>query len=185
MTSIHGDALTAGPAVAGTTVDAAEALCFARDLGGSLTHVLVAAAGRALAAGPTRGEVSGSTGVGLAVGTARSPFVAVLPGACDASLPALRAEIDAALRGGVDVAEAAPGDGPVALVVVETDQPRLPTDELLRRASCVLEAGPCEGDPLTLALALHADRRALDPARAEALLGGIARLLARPYRRLQ
>jgi hypothetical protein len=185
MTAIHGDAMTAVPTLASTTVDAAEALCFARDLGGSLTHVLVAAAGRALAVGPTLGETSASTTVGLVVGTMPSPFVAVLPGACAASLPALRAEIDAALRGGVDIPVGSPGDDPVALVIVETDRPRVPTDELLHRASCVLEAGPYQGDPLTLMLALHADRRALDPARAEALLHRIARLLVRPYRRLQ
>jgi hypothetical protein len=185
MTSIHGDALTTGPAITATTVDAAEALCFARDLGGSLTHVLVAATGRALAADPAPGDASRANVVGLALGTSRPALVAALAGACDASLPALRAEIDAALRRALDIADVPPAKDPVAIVVVETDQPCAPVEELLRRAPCVLEAGSCAGDPLTLALTLHADRRVLDRARAEALLVRIARLLERPYRRLQ
>jgi hypothetical protein len=186
MTSIHGDALTAGPALAlATTVDAAEALCFARDLGGSLTHVLVAATGRALAVDPVRTGASRPAAVALALGSSSTAGVAVLAGACDASLPALRGEIDAVLRGAVEAAGASSPDDPVAIVVVETDRPHPAVEELLRRSPCVLEAGPCEGDPLTLALTLRADRRSLDPARAEALLGRIARLLAQPYRRLQ
>lgn len=185
MTSIHDDALTAGPTVASTTVDVAEALCFARDLGGSLTHVLVAATGRALAVAPVRSGAPPRATVALAVGSSPGAGVALLTGACGGSLPALRAEIDAALRGAVDAQAVSPDDDRVAILVVESDRPHPPVEELARRAPCVLEAGPCEGDPLTLALALHADRRVLDVARAEALLMGIARLLERPYRRLQ
>lgn len=183
MTSIHDDAATTGPVLATTAVDAAEALCFARDLGGTLTHVLVAAAGRALAAEPTLGKRLRSAEVGLAVTSAQRGGVAVVPGARDASLPQLRAEIDVLQRGSQGGRSVA-ADDHVAIVVVETEELRAPAPERLRRASCVLEVGWCEGDPLTLVLTLHADRETVDVARAELLLARIARLVERPYRRL-
>lgn len=179
MTSIHGDAATTRAPVASTSVDAAEALCFARDLGGSLTHVVVAAAGRALAA---ESRTEGATGVGLAVASARGIGVVDVPGATTAPLPQVRCEVDAALAGaGLDDVGL---ERSLALVVVETEALHSPTPELLRRSACVLEAGPCAGDPLTLALTLHADGGAVDREQAERLLARIGRLVARPYRRL-
>lgn len=179
MTSIHGDAATTKSPVATTAVDAAEALCFARDLGGSLTDVVVAAAGRALAVEPL---LEGATPVGLAVASGRRVEVVGVPGAPAAPLPRVRAEVSAALSGeGADDVEA---ERWFALVVVDTEALHPPTQELLRRSTFVLEAGPCEGDPLTLALTVHAHGEAVASEQAERLLARIVRLVQRPYRRL-
>ncbi|MGL6280410.1 MAG: hypothetical protein ACRC50_12755 [Gaiella sp.] len=177
MTSIHREAPPSGRVLASRRVDVSEARSFARDLGGTLTHVLVAAAGRGLAAS----ESGATDGVALAVARLDAVDVIVLPGACSAPLPRLRREIDAAL--GAAVHDHAHPDQ-AALAVLDVDAPPPVLDEVLDRSRYVLEATPCGEDPRGLALVLHAEGRDADRDRAEALLRSVSRFVERPYRRL-
>ena len=174
MTSVHGDAL----AVFSTPVDAAECLCFARDLDASLTHVLVAAAGRAVAAADALAGAAGSAEVGVArLEDGALELVAVPAATRGATLPAVRDGVDAALRDGARTTTR------LTVAVVPEGLP-VASGALMPDACCVLGSGPCEGDPLTLLLRLHVDRAAVDPIAAEELLARLVRLLAHPYRRL-
>lgn len=178
MTSVHEDAATAWPVVTTRTVDAAEAICFARDLGGSLSHVLVAAAGRALAVDPTRRRRTVGA-IGIVVASTSRVGVAIVPGASTDTLPVVRAQVDEALS------ERTLMDGscePPSLVVVEADE--LGSLRLNPTPARVLEATAHDGDPLVLSLTLRDHGAGAVPEEAERLLTAIARLVERPYRRL-
>lgn len=184
MTVVSGDPTT-GRQSFEAHVPGAELHCFARDLGGSTLHVVVAAVGRALGrhadiARSLAGDGADPCRVGIRVGTGQ---VAVVRDAPTASLPHLRDEVDRvvghARLGSLTGADTGPA--PITVVDRGTRQRRATA----RAASgCILEAGPVVDDPQALRLTLGVDRSAIGPEDAMRLLETLARLLAHPYRRL-
>lgn len=146
---------------------------FVRDAGVSLTHVLVAACGRAIAAEP-------AASVGLAFATERGPVAPVVRGA-DRPLPEVFAEVDRLI--------AAARDG---RLVADDFGDRAITVSLNGSGRAGSAAGPPDGFLLDVReavggapeLSLAVDCRPLDSARAELLLANLVRLLEHPYRRL-
>lgn len=183
MTSVQRDAGVRRSTTVRATADAAEALCFARDLGGSLTHVVVAAAGRALGLlAPPDAPAPGPQVAVLVTGDGQGRLTLV-PGAVRAPLPTVRAEVDdAVLRGLSSTDIDAVGPQPALVVIVGEASEMVDTDT--RGGTRLLESGPADGDPLTLALALHVGADPADVRYAERLLAHIVRLVERPYRRL-
>lgn len=185
--TVGGDAATEPVTVVGTTVAAVEALCFARDLGGSLTHVIIAAAGRALAASPEVkediGGPGGSDGIRIVIAASGELRAPVVRGAASDPLPRLRAVTDSVLDEAREGRLTSSGEH-AAITIVEHGVVPGPSDLAAPDAPCILEVGPLRGDPPVLELRLHVDRRTLDPVRADELLSRIASLVERPYRRL-
>jgi 2-oxoacid dehydrogenases acyltransferase (catalytic domain) len=177
--------LRRSPLVMKATIDASELALFSRDLGGTKTDVLVAAAGRALAAhtGGPWGDFKQR--VGVAVPTDGGAVVAVVRNAAIAPLPMVRSEvgrlIEAARAGLLDESDV----GDAAMIVECSELGR--TDIAVTgnvSGCCVLGATPtADGDP-RLDLTLTVEREALESAEAEHLLALIVRLLQQPYRRL-
>jgi hypothetical protein len=188
VTSLGGELTTVRPSAISSTLDAGEALSFARDLRGSLTHVLVAAAGRALeTAAVLRTRLAseqGASGVGVVTVRAGEVVVWIVRGAGREPLPQLREEIDAILLAHREGRRVADAEGPAALAVVEREPGAGSPAASVAGVPLVLEAESLRGDPTQLALSLHLEPGVIDPAGAEALLFGIAQLLRRPYRRL-
>jgi len=161
-------------------VDASELQLFARDLGGTVTDVLVAAAGRALA---IDAPDAAAGGVGLAVGAPKGLVVPVVRNAAFAPLPEVRAEVRRLLTAAH--AGATFADEPAATLVLDHIE--------LRPVGPVRAVQPSGGqlvllasqpDDADLTLALVADARTVDRPTAERLLRVIVRLVERPYRRL-
>lgn len=186
--SVSDNIAAARSSVVDTTVHAGDALRFAHDLGGSLTHVLVAAVGRTLAASPDVEAILddrvGASGVGLALTVRRRRTVSIVAGAESDPLPNVRASLDrilaAAREGRIDF-----DDSPTAAVTVVEHVPiAIPLEAVPLDQPCVLEASLVGGDPAALELCLHFDGRILAPVQAEDMLSQIASLLERPYRRL-
>jgi hypothetical protein len=183
MTAATSHAASSRGFVVQAVVDATEPLRFARDLGGSLTHVLVAATGRALAGFDRATPAGALRRVGLAV-TSREGglWVAGIPGAADAPLPAVRDLVDAALAD-PEAVELVVAESPT-VVVVDRGTGDIVVETLLGSAAAVLEAGPCEGDPGRMPLTLRTDDALVAGETSEDLVARIARLVERPYRRL-
>ncbi len=142
--SVSDNIAAARSSVVDTTVPAGDALRFAHDLGGALTHVLVAAVGRALAASPDVETVlddrAGARGVGLVLGVRRRLTVSIVAAAESDPLPHVRARLDrilaAARDGRFDV-----DDTPTAAVTIVEHVPiavpldAVPLDQPRRRTS--------------------------------------------------
>ncbi len=165
----------------GSVVAASELLLFRRDLGGTLTDILVAAAGRALAAHP----VLETGGVGIAVPWREGVLVPVIANAADAPLPQIRAEV-ARVVGAARSGMVAPADaGDPAVTVCDRDAggcARMPGRET-RRSLLLGFALTDESSPHP-SLALSLDAGAFGGAEAAPFLRTLACLLERPYRRL-
>jgi hypothetical protein len=184
MTRTYGDPPITQDATVEAVVDATEALGFARDLGGSLTHVLVAAVGRALGRRARAGADGGVRDVFVAVSSAeqRISGVGYVPGARDAPLPEVRDAVDDAMADGG--ATTRPTDHS-AILVVQRETPAVEAAcPVPVGSAAVLEACPCDGDPLLLSLTLSADGAVLGRVSATELMTEIVRLVERPYRRL-
>jgi hypothetical protein len=162
------------------TVDSSELQLFARDLGGTVTDVLVAAAGRALVVDAPGDAVHG---VGLAVGGPAGLVVPVVRNAAFAPLPEVRAAVRRLLTAAH--AGATFADEPGAALVLDHIEVRpVGPVRVVEPAGgrVVLLASQPDGADLTLALV--ADARTVDRPTAERLLRVIVRFVERPYRRL-
>jgi 2-oxoacid dehydrogenases acyltransferase (catalytic domain) len=167
-------------------ISAAESTCFARDLGGTLMHVLVAAAGRALnhpSIAWSRRDAR-EVSIGILVHTQLGPITPVVVGAGTESLPRVRAAVDRL----VDVArtgELSTTESIRPAVVVHVSrpgdlEPPAPVD-----GACVITASSALGEPPLLRLrVILAGDGAEARARAADLLADVAHLLECPYRRL-
>lgn len=184
MTVLSGDPTT-GRQSFEAQVPVAELHCFARDLGGSTLHVVVAAAGRALGwhpdvAGSLAGDGVDAARIGIRVDPER---IAVVREASTAPLPQLRDEVDrvvgAARRGRLTGADT--GEAPITVVDHGTAGLR---DAPIETSGCLLEAEPVADDPQALRLTLEVDPAAIRPEDATRLLETLVRLLSHPYRRL-
>lgn len=158
------------------SIAASELLLFCRDLRGTVTDVVVAAAGRALAAHPGLGCTAEGNGIGVAVDADGDVLVPVVRNATDAPLPQVRAEVSRL----VDAARAgrlSPADVGGAAVTI-CDAGAEPS------TGCVLAIGrPTFGSPdLTLVLSVDEGGGAGDEAGR--LFATLVRLLQHPYRRL-
>lgn len=158
-----------------------EARSFARDLGGSLAHVVVAATGRAL---DRRSGLAGGS-VGLATVTDTGLVASPVRNAGTAPLPAIRDEVDrvvAATRAGSG------GEHPAGLSAVVCVDPGIEgADEVAARCHApLLVTAVCDADdPTMLRLAVTLEEAGPGTAAdAEEILGAITRLLEHPYRRL-
>jgi hypothetical protein len=157
------------------SVALAEAVCFARDLGGTLVHVLLAAVGRA--AGTDHG-----VGVGPAIAVALPATDALLvPEACSAPLPRLRSVVDALLAGVRPAERVAPDGLPAILVAVE--EPGEPSLAAPAGGSAVVLLALDDGTALAGRLTVTVGRGGC-PEAADRLLHEVAYLLEHPYRRL-
>jgi len=168
------------------SIAASELLLFCRDLRGTVTDVVVAAAGRALAAHPEVGCAAASAagaGVGVAVDTDSGVLVPVVRNATDAPLPQVRAEVsrlvDAARSGRLSSADV----GGAAVTVYDPVQ-GASTAALDASASCILTVGRPAYDSLDLTLALSVDGSEVGGAEAGRFFATLVRLLQHPYRRL-
>jgi len=178
------------------SADATELALFGRDLGGSVTDVLVAAAGRALAAhpemcvnveerqaGPVVVRVPPS--VGVAVATGAGLLVPVVRNAAGAPLADVRAEAQRVVAAARDGCLAAADTGGAATTVsyLELGLGAFPAVVNPPQAS-ILVVEPASLRSPTLSVTLSVDTRALDESRAACFLATVTRLLERPYRRL-
>lgn len=172
------------PFVVEATVDASELALFSRDLGGTVTDVLVAAAGRALAqAGAPVG--ARQCGVGVAVPTDEGVVFPVVRNAATAPLPEVRSEVARLVEAARSGRLAADDVGDAAMIL---DHIELGAGDVAGAVNpaecCVLAVAPQSDHGADLALALVVDGRASESAAAERLLAALVRLLERPYRRL-
>jgi len=164
----------------------------------SVTHVLVAAVGRALAGHPDvnvnyeeRDGVPGvvrlaGTSVGVAVATDRGLLVPAVRDVAARQLPDLVAEIERVVgqaRAGrvpsADMGGAALTVSNLGMLGVRRFHAVVNPPE-----SCILAAGAVHGDPPELALSLSCDHRALDGVQAARFLADVVDLVERPYRLL-
>lgn len=176
---------SAGPGLE-AAIEAPELLLFCRDLRGTLTDVVVAAAGRALAcsSSPTgRAVRSDRTGVGVLVTAGSAVLVPVVRNATEAPLPQVRAEV-ARLVEAARAGRLAPADVGGAIVTVSCEQPG--TGVALREppTGCVLTVDRSGPDSPELTLALSGDFSELGVSEAGRFFALLARLLRHPYRRL-
>lgn len=167
------------------SIAASELLLFCRDLRGTVMDVVVAAAGRALAAHPELGcaAPAAGAGVGVAVDTDGGVRVPVVRNATDAPLPQVRAEVSRL----VDAARAGrllPADVGGAAVTVYDPVPGASTAVVDASASCILTVGRPAYDSFDLTLALSVDGSEVDGAEAGRFFATLVRLLQHPYRRL-
>lgn len=178
-----------------TSARATELALFSRDLGGSVTHVVVAAMGRALLAHPeacvvvsnhegSAAVVPVTAAVGVAIPTQSDLLVPVVRNAARAPLPAVKAEVErvvSAARAGRLAAEDS-GGAPTTVSCLEMGLGMFPPIVNPPQASTfVVEPGPC---PDTVSLTLSIDSRALTLEQAALYLDTLIRLLEQPYRRL-
>lgn len=167
------------------SVALAEAESFARDLGGTLAHVLVAAVGRALEREPALGWAVAGLGADPAVAVVAprggGRVLLAVPEARDAPLPALRRLVDALLAGVRPAGRVVEAGAPVVVAAVETAGavPPTPAHDAEAAVRLVLAAP----DALEGRLAVGLPGRPGADA-ADDLLDAVARLLERPYRRL-
>jgi 2-oxoacid dehydrogenases acyltransferase (catalytic domain) len=173
------------PAFVEATVDASELALFSRDLGGTLTDVLVAAAGRALAAQAGTRAGGSRAGVGVAVSTVGGQVIPVVRNAATAPLPEVRSEVErlvGAARSGQLVADDL---GNAALIV---DHVELGSGDLLRAGTSsdcrVLAVGTLSDNDTAPTLTLLVAAQAAEGEAADRLLASLVALLERPYRRL-
>lgn len=177
------------PSVLNESIAASELLLFCRDLRGTVTDVVVAAAGRALAVHPELGcaDQAGG-GVGVAVDTDGGVLVPVVRNATDAPLPQVRAEVSRLVEA-ARAGRLAPDDlGAAAVTVRETasgsNAPNAPNaPDVGASASCILTFGRRAYDAPDLTLALSVPGRAAG-AEAGGFFATLVRLLEHPYRRL-
>lgn len=161
------------------SIAASELLLFCRDLRGTVTDVVVAAAGRALAAHPGLGCTAEGNGIGVAVDADGDVLVPVVRNATDAPLPQVRAEVsrlvDAARAGRLSPADV----GGAAVTICDAGVARAEPS-----TGCVLAIGrPTLGSP-DLTLVLSVDERPGAGEEAGRLFATLVRLLQHPYRRL-
>ena len=185
MTVVSGDPTTDRQSFE-AYVPGVELDCFARDLGGSTLHVVVAAAGRALGthadiARTLAGDGGDPSRVGLRMATGR---VAVVRDAPTAKLPHLRDEVDRLIRraGNGRLTDADTAAAPIT--VVDHGDGRSRAARPGGGTGCVLEFEPVVDDPQALRLTVDVGRSTIGPADATQFLETLARLLAHPYRRL-
>ncbi len=166
------------------SISASELLLFCRDLRGTVTDVVVAAAGRALAAHPEihHATRSDAVGIGVAVDTQGGVLVPVVRNAT-APLPAVRAEVkrlvDAALAGelsSADIGEAA--------VTVHALEPDASTPRESAAVGCALTVDRTESDSPDITVAFTVDGSEVGGAEAGQFFATLVRLLRQPYRRL-
>lgn len=167
------------------TIGASELLLFCRDLRGTVTDVLVAATGRALALHPGLGSaaLAPATGIGVTVDTGDGVLVPVVRNATAAPLPLVRAEVERV----VDAARAgrlSPDDLGGSAVTVYDPLPGAGVTPPHALQGCVLTVGrpDCEAPELTLALSVGGS--GADGAGAGPFFATLVRLLQHPYRRL-
>lgn len=165
------------------SVAAAELLLFCHDLRGSVTDVVVAATGRALAMHPgfARCQPHDGMGVGVVVETVGALLVPVVWNAGDAPLPSVRDEverlIEAALAGRLSQ-----DDLGAPAVVVHDPFPSAAGVLPEALGSRVLSVERPADDVPGLVLSLSVDTR--DGEEATAFFSTLVRLLTHPYRRL-
>ncbi len=167
------------------SIAAPELLLFCRDLRGTLIDVVVAAAGRALAASSATGRADRSdrTGVGVAVTTGSGVLVPVVRNATDAPLPQVRAEV-ARLVAAARASRLAPADVGGAIVTVCDVQPGTGVGLLEPPAGWLLTVDRTGPDSPDLTLALSGDFSEIGVLEAGRFFALLARLLRHPYRRL-
>ncbi len=167
------------------SISASELRLFSRDLRGTVTDVVVAAAGRALAAHP---EIRGATrsdavGIGVAVDTQNGVLVPVVRNASDAPLPEIRAEVrrlvDAARAG-----ELSSSDIGEAAVTVHALEPDAGTPREYASIGCALTVDRTESDSPDITVAFTVDGSEVGGAEASQFFATLVRLLRQPYRRL-
>ncbi len=167
------------------SISASELLLFCRDLRGTVTDVVVAAAGRALAAHPEirRAARADEVGVGVAVDTQDGVLVPVVRNATDAPLPEVRAEVrrlvDAARTGQLSSADI--GGAAVTVHALEPDGSTLRESA---SAGCALTVDRTESDSPDITVAFTVDGSQVGGAEAGQFFATLVRLLRQPYRRL-
>ncbi len=167
------------------TIGASELLLFCRDLRGTVTDVLVAATGRALALHPGLGRASleAATGIGVTVDTGDGVLVPVVRNAAEAPLPLVRAEVervvDAARTGRLS-----PDDLGAAAVTVHEPLPGAGVTSPGALQGCVLTVCRPDCDSPELTLALSVGGTGFGGEEARPFFATLVRLLEHPYRRL-
>ena len=167
------------------SIAASELVLFCRDLRGTLTEVVAAAVGRALAAhpevcGPAR---SAETGVGVAVDADGDVLVPVVRNAWASPLPLVRAEV-ARLVEAARTGRLAPADVGGAAVTVSDLAAGTASTRIEASARCILAVDPPARDSHDLSLALSVKAPEVDVLDAGRFFATVVRLLRHPYRRL-
>lgn len=164
-------------------IAAAELLLFCHDLRGTVTDVVVAATGRALAMHPglTRCEPHCGAGVGVVVETSGALLVPVVRNAADAPLPAVRDEVERVI-GDALAGQLSPDDVGVPTVTVYDPFPSAAAVLPETLGGRVLSVERPAGDLPGLALSLSVDDG--DAEEVAAFFATLVRLLTHPYRRL-
>ncbi len=167
------------------TIGASELLLFCRDLRGTVTDVLVAAVGRALALHPGLGRATpeAATGIGVTVDTGDGVLVPVVRNATEAPLPLVRAEVERV----VDAARAgrvSPDDLGGSVVTVHDPLPGARVTLPAALPGCVLLVGRPDCDSPELTLELSVGETGVDGEEAGPFFATLVRLLQHPYRRL-
>ena len=171
------------PSVLNESIAASELLLFCRDLRGTVTDVVVAAAGRALAVHPELGCADrAGGGVGVAVDTDGGVLVPVVRNATDAPLPQVRAEVSRLVEA-ARAGRLAPDDLGAATVTVRETASGSNAPDVGASASCILTFGRRAYDAPDLTLALSVPGRAAG-VEAGGFFATLVRLLEHPYRRL-
>jgi pyruvate dehydrogenase E2 component (dihydrolipoamide acetyltransferase) len=167
------------------SIPTSELLLFCRDLRGSVTDAVVAAAGRALVAHPEVGGVLRAPGasVGIAVRTDGGVLVPVVRNAGDGRLTDVCAEV----RRLVAAARAdrlSPADVGGAALTFCDFAPEPGAVVVKACSGWILAVDRLEYDSLDLALSLAADDSELDSEEARRFFASVVRLLKHPYRLL-
>lgn len=173
----------ASPRAAGleATIATSELLLFCRDLRGTTTDVLVAAAGRSLALHPGLGGGDAATAIGVAVEARGGLLVPVVRNAGEAPLPAIRDEVERVI-GDALAGRLSPDDLGAAAVIVHDPLPGAGAPLPEARGSYVLGVDRPSRDAPELTLSLSADGS--DAEEAAPFFAMLVRLLRHPYRRL-
>ncbi len=165
--------------------DPSDLFLFSRDLGGTVTDVLVAAAGRALGAEGAAAHGSPAPGVGVAVPTPTGLVIPVVRNAASAPLPDVRSEVGRLVEAARAGRLATDDVGGAALVLDDSELAAGAPGGAVDPSCCgilALASQPDESGDVTLTLVV--DTQATATAAAERLLTSFVRLLERPYRRL-
>jgi pyruvate/2-oxoglutarate dehydrogenase complex dihydrolipoamide acyltransferase (E2) component len=167
------------------TIGTSELLLFCRDLRGTVTDVLVAAAGRALALHPELGFAArpAVNGIGVTVDNGDGVVVPVVRNATSAPLPLVRAEVERV----VDAARAgllSPDDQGTAVVTVHDPVPGARATPLPPPRGCVLTVDRAAYDSPELTLTLSVGGSGVEGAEAAPFFATLVHLLSHPYRRL-